>query len=74
MSLTELDIEIGEQNAKRWLREGKTAFLPEEIEMWNKIKGLGFIDSWRMQNPKEDQSIHGLIIALECLMIILKEV
>ncbi len=50
---TELDIGIGEQNVKRWLREGKTAFLPEEIEMWNKIKSLGFIDSWRMQNPEE---------------------
>ena len=50
---TELDIGIGEQNAKRWLRDGKTAFLPEEIEMWNKIKDLGFVDSWRKQNPEE---------------------
>ena len=50
---SELDIGIGEQNAKRWLREGKTAFLPEEIQMWNRIKNLGFIDSWRMQNPEE---------------------
>lgn len=50
---TKLDIGIGEQNAKRWLRDGKTAFLPEEIEMWNKIKNLGFIDSWRVQNPNE---------------------
>jgi exodeoxyribonuclease-3 len=51
---TELDIGIGEQNAKRWLRDGKTAFLPEEIEMWNKIIDLGFIDSWRKQNPNEE--------------------
>ena len=50
---TKLDIGIGEQNAKRWLRDGKTAFLPEEIEMWNKIKDLGFVDSWRIQNPEE---------------------
>jgi|TARA_B110000438_G_scaffold236435_1_gene233528 exodeoxyribonuclease III len=49
-----LDIGIGENNAKRWLREGKTAFLPEEIDMWNGIKNLGFIDSWRVQNPTED--------------------
>ncbi|MDC1330943.1 exodeoxyribonuclease III [Gammaproteobacteria bacterium] len=49
-----LDIGIGEVNAKRWLKEGKTAFLPEEIEMWNSIKDLGFIDSWREQNPSED--------------------
>jgi len=48
-----LDIGIGEKNIKRWLRDGKTAFLPEEIEMWNKIKDLGFVDSWRQQNPEE---------------------
>ena len=51
---THLDIGIGEQNVKRWLRDGKTAFLPEEIDMWNNIKDLGFIDSWREQHPKED--------------------
>ena len=50
----DLDIGIGDQNVKRWLRDGKTAFLPEEIEMWNKIKNLGFHDSWRIQNPCED--------------------
>ena len=50
---TDLDIGIGDQNAKRWLRDGKTAFLPEEIEMWNKIRDLGFVDSWRIQNPNE---------------------
>ena len=50
---TDLDIGIGEQNVKRWLRDGKTAFLPEEIEMWNTIKDLGFVDSWRKQNPSE---------------------
>ena len=49
-----LDIGIGEINAKRWLKEGKTAFLPEEIDMWNSIKDLGFIDSWREKNPDED--------------------
>jgi exodeoxyribonuclease III len=49
-----IDIGIGENNAKRWLREGKTAFLPEEIDMWNSIKNLGFIDSWRHENPEED--------------------
>ncbi|MDA7796235.1 exodeoxyribonuclease III [Gammaproteobacteria bacterium] len=48
-----LDIGIGEINMKRWLKEGKTAFLPEEIDMWNSIKDLGFIDSWREQNPDE---------------------
>lgn len=47
------DIGIGENNAKRWLRDGKCAFLPEEIEMWNSIKDLGFVDSWREENPDE---------------------
>ena len=51
---TALDIGIGEANVKRWLRDGKTAFLPEEIDMWNSIKNLGFTDSWREQNPEED--------------------
>ena len=50
---SDLDIGIGDQNVKRWLRDGKTAFLPEEIDMWKKIKNLGFIDSWREQNPEE---------------------
>jgi exodeoxyribonuclease III len=50
---TTLDIGIGEANVKRWLRDGKTAFLPEEIDMWNSIKNLGFTDSWREQNPSE---------------------
>ena len=49
----ENDIGIGQVNAKRWIREGKCAFLPEEIEMWNSIKDLGFVDSWRMQNQDE---------------------
>jgi exodeoxyribonuclease III len=48
-----LDIGIGVNNEKRWLRDGKTAFLPEEIDMWNSIKDLGFTDSWRSQNPEE---------------------
>ena len=51
---TEKDIGIGENNAKRWLRDGKCAFLPEEIKMWNSVKDLGFIDSWRQKNPHEN--------------------
>ena len=46
------DIGIGDVNAKRWLREGKCAFLPEEREMWFKILNMGFTDSWRSQNPE----------------------
>ena len=53
VSPEDIDIGIGEQNAKRWLREGKTSFQPEERKMWNSIKNLGFVDSWREIYPTE---------------------
>ena len=53
VSPEDIDIGIGEDNAKRWLREGKTSFQPEEREMWNSIKDLGFIDTWRVLNPND---------------------
>ena len=53
VSPEDIDIGIGEQNAKRWLREGKTSFQPQEREMWNSIKDLGFVDTWRVINPDE---------------------
>jgi len=45
------DIGIGEKNAKRWLREGKSAFLPEEREWFEKIRNWGLSDSFRVENP-----------------------
>lgn len=53
VSPEDIDIGIGEENAKRWLRDGKTSFQPEERDMWNSIKGLGFSDSWRVIHPNE---------------------
>ena len=53
VSPEDIDIGIGEQNMKRWLRDGKTSFQPQEREMWNSIKNLGFQDSWRCINPDE---------------------
>ena len=53
VSPEDIDIGIGEQNAKRWLREGKTSFQPQEREMWNNIKDLGFVDTWREVYPAE---------------------
>ena len=53
VSPEDIDIGIGENNAKRWLREGKTSFQPQEREMWNSIKDLGFIDYWRELFPNE---------------------
>ena len=75
VSPEDIDIGIGEQNMKRWLRDGKTSFQPEERDMWNSIKNLGFVDSWRFQKIQmRILYIHGLTTDLECLMMILKEV
>ena len=49
----DIDIGIGSENVKRWLRDGKTSFQPQEREMWNRIKDLGFVDSWRVINPND---------------------
>ncbi|MFQ3231738.1 MAG: exodeoxyribonuclease-3, partial [Reinekea sp.] len=48
------DIGIGEKNAKRWLREGKSAFLPEEREWFERIREWGFTDSYRHLYPEVD--------------------
>ncbi len=45
------DIGIGPQNAKRWLKTGKCAFLPEEREWVQKIMDWGLKDSYRVLNP-----------------------
>lgn len=41
------DIGIGEPNRKRWLREGKCAFLPEEREWLQALGDWGLVDSLR---------------------------
>lgn len=48
------DIGIGEQNKRRWLREGKSAFQPEEREWFEKIRDWGFTDSYRHLYPEVD--------------------
>ena len=45
------DIGIGENNKKRWLRDGKTSFLPEEREMLAALTGWGLEDQFRRFNP-----------------------
>ena len=45
------DIGIGEAAAKRWLKTGKTSFLPEEREWLNRLYSWGLYDSYRQQNP-----------------------
>ena len=48
------DIGIGEDNMKRWLREGKTCFLPEERAWMETLMGWGMTDVFRHHYPDED--------------------
>ncbi len=52
ISPTDLDIGIGEKNAKRWLQTGKCSFLPEEREWYQKLWDWGLKDSYRLLNPE----------------------
>lgn len=54
ISPTDLDIGIGEPNRKRWLRDGKTSFLPEEREWWATLLNWGLTDTFRTVNPDTD--------------------
>lgn len=47
----DLDIGIGEDNAKRWLKTGKCSFLPEEREWLKKLTDWGLIDTFRHVHP-----------------------
>lgn len=51
ISHTDLDVGIGEVNAKRWLRTGKCSFLPEEREWMDKLMQWGWVDTYRSQHP-----------------------
>jgi len=51
ISHTDLDIGIGEENKKRWLRSGKCSFLPEERVWLNTLIDWGFNDGFRHLNP-----------------------
>jgi exodeoxyribonuclease-3 len=45
------DIGIGEDSTKRWLRDGKTSFLPEEREWLEKLTNWGMTDTYRTHYP-----------------------
>jgi len=46
------DIGIGEESTRRWLRDGKTSFLPEEREWLDKLTGWGLVDTYRHHYPE----------------------
>ncbi len=48
------DIGIGEENARRWLKTGKTSFLPEERDWFQALAELGYHDGFRLCHPQED--------------------
>lgn len=54
VSHRDLDIGIGEQNAKRWLRTGKCSFLPEEREWLQLILDWGLFDAYRELHPDDN--------------------
>jgi len=48
----DLDIGIGADNAKRWLRTGACCFLPEEREWLQALTSWGLKDSYRVVHPE----------------------
>ena len=46
----DIDIGIGLDNAKRWLKTGKCSFLPEEREWLQKLFDWGLIDTYRLHH------------------------
>lgn len=51
VSPTDLDIGIGEDSRKRWLKDGKCSFLPEEREWFETLLGWGLDDLYRTRRP-----------------------
>lgn len=56
MNVAHKDIDVGikPENAQRWLKTGKSAFLPEEREWLQSLLDWGLVDSYRYNNPEDD--------------------
>jgi exodeoxyribonuclease-3 len=50
----DLDIGIGADNARRWLKEGKCSFLPEERGWLKTLMDWGLYDAYRVVHPDAD--------------------
>lgn len=51
ISPSDLDVGIGEANAKRWLSRGICSFLPEEREWYQALMSLDLVDTYRQFYP-----------------------
>ena len=49
------DIGIGEANAKRWLKNRKTSFLPEEREWYSDLMSRELTDTYRLHYPESTE-------------------
>ena len=56
VAAADIDVGIKPENAKRWLKTGKSAFLPEEREWLQTLQDWGLTDSYRSMNPQDDRS------------------
>lgn len=55
IAAADIDIGIGEDNKKRWLKTGKASFQPVEREWLARLMQFGFTDSYRALHPQEQQ-------------------
>lgn len=55
ISPEDIDIGIGENNRKRWLRDGKTSFQPIEREWLQSLKDWGLQDTYRLISPEDNE-------------------
>ena len=51
----DIDIGIGEVNAKRWLKNRKTSFLPEEREWYSDLMSRELTDTYRLHYPESTE-------------------
>ena len=52
----DMDVGIKPENAKRWLKTGKCAFLPEERDWLQALLDWGLLDTFRADHPNDAQS------------------